>query len=158
MADMVKVRSATDVTVSLFDPTIPLRKTWEKRGAIIPIERDKLIQAFYNSSLENCLRNGTLVIDDKSFLYEVGMIADEKAPMPSFEMTTALMNKLISTSPLWEVEKTLKQLSAAQIAELAEYAVTNHNNLKMDRINVLTKYSGKNILKAIELYRASQED
>jgi hypothetical protein len=158
MADMVKVRSATDVTVSLFDPTIPLRKTWEKRGAIIPIEREKLIQAFYNSSLEDCLRNGTLVIEDKSFLYEVGMIADEKAPLPSFEMTTALMNKLISTSPLWEVEKTLKQLSAAQITELAEYAITNHNNLKMDRINVLTKYSGKNILKAIELYRSSQED
>lgn len=158
MADMVKVRSATDVTVSLFDPTIPLRKTWEKRGAVIPIEREKLIQAFYNSSLEDCLRNGTLVIEDKSFLYEVGMIADEKAPLPSFEMTTALMNKLISSSPLWEVEKTLKQLSAAQIAELAEYAITNHNNLKMDRINVLTKYSGKNILKAIELYRSSQED
>ena len=158
MADMVKVRSATDVTVSLFDPTIPLRKTWEKRGAIIPIEREKLIQAFYNSSLEDCLRNGTLVIEDKSFLYEVGMIAEEKAPLPSFEMTTALMNKLISTSPLWEVEKTLKQLSAAQITELAEYAITNHNNLKMDRINVLTKYSGKNILKAIELYRSSQED
>lgn len=158
MADMVKVRSATDVTVSLYDPTIPLRKTWEKRGAVVPIEREKLIQAFYNSSLEDCLRNGTLVIDDKSFLYEVGMIADANAAVPSFEMTSALMEKLISTSPLWEVEKTLKKLSATQIGELAEYAITNHNNLKMDRINLLTKYSGKNILKAIELYRASQED
>ena len=158
MADMVKVRSATDVTVSLYDPTIPLRKTWEKRGAVVPIEREKLIQAFYNSSLEDCLRNGTLVIDDKSFLYEVGMIADADAAVPSFEMTSTLMEKLISTSPLWEVEKTLKKLSATQIGELAEYAITNHNNLKMDRINLLTKYSGKNILKAIELYRASQED
>jgi methylenetetrahydrofolate dehydrogenase (NADP+)/methenyltetrahydrofolate cyclohydrolase len=76
MADMVKVRSATDVTVSLFDPTIPLRKTWEKRGAIIPIEREKLIQAYYNSSLDACLRNGTLVIDDKQFLYEIGFISE----------------------------------------------------------------------------------
>lgn len=158
MADMVKVRSATDVTVSLYDPTIPLRKTWEKRGAVVPIEREKLIQVFYNSSLEDCLRNGTLVIDDKSFLYEVGMIADADAAVPSFEMTSTLMEKLISTSPLWEVEKTLQKLSATQIGELAEYAITNHNNLKMDRINLLTKYSGKNILKAIELYRAAQED
>jgi hypothetical protein len=158
MADMVKVRSATDVTVSLFDPTIPLRKTWEKRGAVIPVERDKLIQAFYNSSLEACLRNGTLVIDDKEFLYEIGFISDVVAEVPVFEMTKVLMDKMISSMPLWEVEKTLKQLSAAQITELAEYAITNHNNLKMDRINVLTKYSGKNILKAIELYRSSQED
>ena len=157
MADMVKVRSATDVTVSLFDPTIPLRKTWEKRGAIVPIERDKLIQAFYNSSLEACLRNGTLVIDDKQFLYEVGFIADMAETVPVFEMTKAIMDKMISTMPLWEVEKTIKSLSSTQIGELAEYAITNYTNLKMDRIELLTKYSGKNILKAIELYRASQE-
>ena len=158
MADMVKVRSATDVTVSLFDPTIPLRKSWEKRGAVIPIEREKLIQAFYNSSLEDCLRNGTLVIDDKSFLYEVGMIESEQAPAPSFEMTTTLMDKMISTMPLWEIQNTLKNLSNTQIAELAEYAITNHKNLKMDRIDLLSKYSGKNILKAIELFKAAQED
>ena len=157
MADMVKVRSATDVTVSLFDPTIPLRKTWEKRGAIIPIERDKLIQAFYNSSLEACLRNGTLVIDDKQFLYEIGFISDMAEAVPVFEMTKAIMDKMISTMPLWEVEKTIKSLSSTQIGELAEYAITNYTNLKMDRIELLTKYSGKNILKAIELYRASQE-
>ena len=158
MADMVKVRSATDVTVSLFDPTIPLRKIWEKRGAIIPIERDKLIQAYYNSSLEDCLRNGTLVIDDKAFLYEVGFIADMGDTVPVFELTNVVMEKCISTMPLWEVEKTLKQLSGQQISELAEYAISNHKNLRMDRIDLLTKYSGKNILKAIELYRASQED
>ena len=155
MADMVKVRSATDVTVSLFDPTIPLRKIWEKRGAIIPIERDKLIQAYYNSSLEDCLRNGTLVIDDKAFLYEVGFIADMGDAIPVFELTNTVMEKFISTMPLWEVEKTLKQLSGQQISELAEYSISNHKNLRMDRIDLLTKYSGKNILKAIELYRAS---
>ena len=158
MADMVKVRSATDVTVSLYDPTIPLRKSWEKRGAVIPIEREKLVQAFYNSSLEDCLRNGTLVIDDKSFLYEVGMIESVQAPAPSFEMTTTLMDKMISTMPLWEIQNTLKSLSNTQIAELAEYAITNHKNLKMDRIDLLSKYSGKNILKAIELFKAAQED
>ena len=158
MADMVKVRSATDVTVSLFDPTIPLRKTWERRGSIIPIERDKLIQAYYNSSLGDCVKNGTLVIEDKEFLYEIGLIADVNDKVPSYEMTPAIMDKCISTMPLWEVEKTLKQLSAIQISELAEYAITNHKNLRMDRIDLLTKYSGKNILKAIELFRVSQED
>ena len=158
MIDMVKVRSATDATVSLFDPTIPLRKTWEKRGAVIPIERDKLIQAYYNSSLDACLRNGTLVIEDKQFLYEIGFISSMEEATPAFEMTKVIMDKMIGTMPLWEVQKTLKSLSQAQIAELAEYAITNYTSLKMDRIELLTKYSGKNILKAIELYRAAQED
>jgi hypothetical protein len=158
MADMVKVRSATDVTVSLFDPTIPLRKTWEKRGAIIPIEREKLIQAFYNSSLEDCLRNGTLVIDDKSFLYEVGMIAEKEEKADLIELNAAYMDKCISTMPLWELTKVVEKLSKYQAEELAEYAISNNKNLRMDRIDLLSKASGKNILKAIELYRVSQED
>jgi hypothetical protein len=86
------------------------------------------------------------------------MIESEQAPAPSFEMTTTLMDKMISTMPLWEIQNTLKSLSNTQIAELAEYAITNHKNLKMDRIDLLSKYSGKNILKAIELFKAAQED
>jgi hypothetical protein len=41
---------------------------------------------------------------------------------------------------------------------LAEYAITNYDDLRMDRIDVLSKASGKDILKAIELYRKAQED
>ena len=158
MADMVKVRSTTDVTISLFDPTIPLRKSWVKRGAIVPIEREKLIQAFYSSDLESALRAGLLAIDDKKFLYEVGMLENETDSLSIIELTDQLMDKCIGSMPIWELEKTLKQLSHPQIVELADYAISNHAKLKMDRIDILNKASGKNILKAIELYRASQED
>ena len=157
MADMVKVRSTTDMTVSLFDPTIPLRKVWEKRGAIVPIEREKLIQAFYSSNLENSLRAGLLAIDDKEFLYEVGMLVDKNENIDVIELTSVFMDKCIGIMPLWELKQTLGKLSKYQIEELVEYAITNHNKLKMDRIELLGKVSGKNILKAIELYRASQE-
>lgn len=158
MADMVKVRSATDVTVSLFDPTIPIRKIWEKRGSIVPIERDKLIQLYYNSSLRDALLNGTLVIEDKGFLYEVGHISDPDEFISTVELTPALMKRCISVMPVTELKNTLKTLSKYQIEELAEYAITNHNDLRMDRIDLLSKASGKDILKAIELYRKAQED
>ena len=158
MADMVKVRSTTDMTVSLFDPSIPLRKTWEKRGAIVPIEREKLIQAFYSSNLEEAIRAGMLMIDDKDFLYEVGMIADKDEKTEIVELTTAYMDKCISTMPLWELKQAISKMSQYQAEELAEYAISNNKNLKMDRIDILGAASGKNILKAIELFRASQED
>ena len=158
MADMVKVRSTTDMTVSLFDPSIPLRKTWEKRGAIVPIEREKLIQAFYSSNLEKAMRAGMLAIDDKDFLYEVGMIADKDEKTEIVELTAAYMDKCIGTMPLWELKQVISKMSQYQAEELAEYAISNNQNLKMDRIDILGKASGKNILKAIELYRAAQED
>ena len=44
MADMIKIRSTTDTSVSLYDPTIPVRKSFEKKGAVAMVEKDKLIQ------------------------------------------------------------------------------------------------------------------
>ena len=158
MADIIKIRSTTDATVSLYNSLIPIRKVWAKRGAVVPIEKDKAIQLYYNSSLENALRNGLLAIDDKEFLYEVGFLEAPDAKSPVIELTATLMESCISTMPLWELKQTLTKLSASQISELVEYAITNNTKLKMDRLDILGKVSGKNILKAIELYKASQED
>ena len=162
MADMVRVRSASDFTLVINAPEIPLVKTWVKRGAFYPIPRDALIQAFYSTSLESLVRKGMLIIEDKQFLQEVGLIeVDEKGEetVTTFELTPVIMEKMISGAmPLWEVEKTLAKMSEYQISELAEYAITNYTKLKMDRIELLTKASHKNILKAIELYKAAQED
>ena len=157
MATMVKVRSASDFTLVINAPEIPLVKTWSKRGAIYPIDKDALIQAYYSTSLEELVRKGLLVIEDKQFLIEVGL-AEEEGTTMAIELTPALKEKCISTMPVWELEKTLGQLSEYQISELAEYAIENHTKMKMDRIELLNKASHKNILKAIELYKAAQED
>ena len=156
MANMIKVRSASDFTLVINAPEIPLVKTWSKRGAVYPIDKDALIQAYYSTSLEELVRKGLLVIDDKAFLVEVGLAEEDNAM--AIELTPALKEKCISTMPVWELEKTLGQLSEYQISELAEYAIANHTKMKMDRIELLNKASHKNILKAIELYKAAQED
>ena len=157
MADMVKVRSASDFTIVINAPEIPLVKTWTKRGAIFSFPREALVQAYYSTSLESLMRKGMLIIEDKEFLVEVGLIDDE-GDHTTKELTHAMMEKLIGGIPMWEFEKNLKELSEYQISELAEYAIVNNSKLKMDRIDLLSKASGKNILKAIELYRKAQED
>ena len=158
MADMIKIRSTTDSMVSLYDPMVPFRKMWPKRGAIVPVEREKAIQMYYNGHLERAILAGLLAIDDKNFLCEVGLISEETETPPVFELTETIMEKCIGNMQLWEFKKTLEKLSKPQIDELAEYAIVNHTKLKMDRIDLLSKVSGKNILKAIELYKAAQED
>lgn len=157
MANMIKVRSASDFTLVINAPEIPLVKTWNRRGAIYPIDREALIQAYYSTSLESLVKKGMLVIEDKDFLIEVGLIEGKNEEV-AVELTHTLMDKCISTMPVWELEQTLKKMSEYQISELAEYAITNHTKMKMDRIELLGKASHKNILKAIELYKASQED
>lgn len=157
MANMIKVRSASDFTLVINAPEIPFVKTWSKRGAVYPIDKDVLIQAFYSTSLEELVRKGLLVIEDKQFLVEVGLAEEENTVM-AIELTPALKEKCISTMPVWELEQTLSKMSEYQISELAEYAIANHTKMKMDRIELLSKASHKNILKAIELYKAAQED
>ena len=157
MADMVKIRSNTEGTISLYDPTIPVRKTLEKKGAVAIIEKDKLIQLYFNSSLETALRAGMIIIEDKDFLYEVGYITEKEEKVEQVELTTNFMKRCIGMMPLAELTATLKKLSSYQIQELVDFAILNHKDLKMDRIDLLNKVSGKNILRAVELHRADQE-
>ena len=156
MADMIKVRSASDATVVVSSPSTMMNKTWNKRNSFHLIPRDTLLQTYYNSCLERLVNKGILVIEDKEFLREVGLLVEETPVV--MELTETIMKKAISAMPLWEFEQTLGKLSNHQIADLANYAVQHYAELKMDRIEILGKASGKNILKAIELYRAAQED
>ena len=156
MADMIKVRSASDFTLVVNAPELMFVKTWTKRGAFHLVPRDTLFQAFYSSSLESLVRKGLLVIEDKKFLIEVGLIEEESESL--IELTPALMQRYIGVLPVRELVEELKKMSNHQISELAEYAIQHYSSLKMDRIELLSKASGKNILKAIELYKSAQED
>ena len=153
MADMIKITSNTDSTISLYDPTIPVRKSFSKKGAIAMIEKDKLIQLYYTSDLEAAMRAGLLIITDKDFLTEVGYITEEEKT-EVIELTPAFMKRCISVMPLTELTSELKKMSTYQIQELVEFAIVNNKDLRMDRIELLGKISGKNILKAIELLKA----
>ena len=157
MADMIKIRSTTDTSVSLYDPTIPVRKSFEKKGAVAMVEKDKLIQLYFNSDLETALRAGLLAIDDKDFLVEVGYILDKEEVIEQIDLTPAYMKRCIGAMPVTELAAALKKMSKYQIQELAEYAIQNSAELRMDRIELLDKVSGKNILKAIELLKADKE-
>lgn len=158
MEKLIKVRSASDCTVVINAPEIPLVKTWTKRGATYPIDRDKLIQAYYSTSLESLMRKGVLIIDDKDFLVEVGFIDSVEEVGPVIELTEKLMKRCIGPMPISELKSTLECLSEYQISELAEYAILHFTELNMDRIDLLSAVSHKNILKAIELHKAAQED
>ena len=157
MADMIKVRSASDATIVINSPETMMVKTWNKKNAFHFIARDVLLQSYYNSSLEYLVSKGLLVIEDKEFLKEIGLLVEGMDPIV-IELTEELIKKCISTMPLWELQKTIEKLSNHQIDDLVQYAIEHNTELKMDRIELLSKASHKNILKAIELYRAAQED
>ena len=154
--NMIMVKSASDFTLVVNIPDIPLHRTWKKRGAQFPIERKTLIQAYYDPSVEALFKEGMLTTNDVEFLKEVGLI-EEDGTENVVILTEQQMLRLIKNMPLAELSNELKKLSNTQLEELADYAVVNHTNMSMDRIDILSKATRKNLLKAIELYKKAQE-
>ena len=154
--NMIMVTSASDYTFVINIPDIPLHRTWKKRGAKFPIDRKLLLQAYYDPSVEALFTEGMLTTNDTEFLKEVGLM-EEEGENTVVVLTEALLTRLIRTMPVVEVKKELQKLSRTQLEELADYAIEHYTELQMDRIDVLSKATGKNIMKAIEHYRRAQE-
>jgi hypothetical protein len=150
------VRSASDYTVVVNVPHIPLQRVWQKKGAKYPFDRNTMIQAYYDPSVEALFKEGKLVTDDEKFLVEVGL-KEEGEPNPVVELTDTLKTRLIKAMPVVEVENELKKLTRSQIEELVDYAILHYQDLAMDRVDLFTKVSGKNVMEAIRNYKLSQE-
>lgn len=154
--NVIMVRSASDWTVVVDIPYLNLHRIWTKRGQKYPIERSVLLQAYYDNAVEALFRKGTLVVDDKDFLREVGLL-DEEENTVVYELTDNMKNRLIKLMPLSEVKKELAKMSDSQLEELGDFAVTHYTELAMDRVDLLSKATGKNILVAIKNYKDSME-
>jgi hypothetical protein len=98
-----------------------------------------------------------LTTNDVEFLKEVGLIDEEDKPTV-VTLTEQHMIRIIKNMPVAEVPGELKKLSHTQLDELAEYAVANYTLLALDRVDILTKATGKNILEAIKNFKRAQEE
>ena len=155
--NFVMVRSASDWTLVINIPHLNLSRTWLKRGQKYPIDRTALIQAYYDPAVETLFKEGSLVVDDVSFLREVGLLDEETNKSVVYELTDAMKLRLIKNMPLVDVKKELAKMTQTQIEELADFAIINYNDLVMDRIDLFSAASGKKIMEAIKNYKAAQE-
>ena len=155
--NIVMVTSASNYTIVIDVPEVQLHRVWRKRGTSYPIDREKLFHAYYDPSVEYLFKKGMLTTDDKEFLIEVGLM-EEDGTTEVLPLTDTLIVRLIKNMPLVEVKETVKKLSPIQIDELVNYAILHYADLNMDRIELFSKISGKDMFKAIEHYRKSQED
>ena len=151
----VYVRSESDSTVVLNVPDLPLQRTWVKRGSAYPFDREVLERAYYDPSVEYLFSQGILVTDDVTFLKDVGHM-EEDSTTKIVPLTAQLMQRIIKLMSLTEVKEILKKLSDSQLEELGEYAVAHYEDLKLDRVDILSKATRKNILKAIDNKKAAE--
>lgn len=154
--DMIFVTSASNSTVVINVPDMPLHRVWTKRGQRLPISRTDLERAFYDPGVDFLFRQGLLITDDKTFLKDVGLM-DEEESTEIFLMTDQLQKRMLKVMPIAELKENLRKMSRAQLEEFGEYAVLHYAELGMDRVELLTKATGKDMMVAIRNHRAALE-
>jgi hypothetical protein len=137
-------------------PELGFHRVWKKRGAQYPIDRKILQQIYFDPSVEALFKSGSLITNDVELLESVGLINSE-GETEYIELTTTLKDRMIKTMPLYEVKQQVKLLSKSQIDELIEYGIVHYKELALDRVDYFSQISGKNVMGAINNYRAAEE-
>lgn len=124
MENMVNIKSTVKALVSINVPTLNLRRSWPKKGAVQKIPFDVLEQAYFEPGVEYLFKTGVLYIDDMAVKQALGLEApDVEEPTAIIDLTEEFMKKLLTGTALKDFREEVEKLSHEQIKELVNYAV-----------------------------------
>lgn len=148
MENMVNIKSTVKALVSINVPTLNLRRSWPKKGAIQKIPFDVLEQAYFEPGVEYLFKTGVLYIEDMEVKRALGL-EDPEAEVPTaiIDLTEDYMKKLLTATPLKDFREEVEKLSHEQIKELIQFAVeigvTDYHRCKL-----LQEKTGFDVMKA----------
>lgn len=155
MEELVNIKSAVRGRICVYSPEVNFRRVWERKGAIKKVPFKILQEVIYDSGVEYLFKEGMLQILDKGVAVRLGLVEDEKEE-ELLSLTDAQRKRLLTTAPVAEFGATLAKLSKEQIEELADTAI-DLEVTDLKRLDLLKKYTDKNIMRAVMLNRDNKE-
>lgn len=120
----ITVKSTVRAIVVMNVPSLNLKRTWQKKGAIQKIPMDLLEQAIYDPGVEYLFKSGTLYIDDMEAKIVLGLEEPgTEEPTNVIALSTEDAEKLLKNTPLKDFREKVASLSHDQAVELANMAV-----------------------------------
>lgn len=158
MENMVNIKSTVKALVSINVPTLNLRRSWPKKGAIQKIPFDVLEQAYFEPGVEYLFKTGVLYIEDMEVKRALGLEDPEaEAPTAIIDLTDDYMKKLLTATPLKDFREEVEKLSHEQIKELVQFAVeigvTDYHRCKL-----LQEKTGFDIMKAAIAHKEEEAE
>lgn len=158
MSEKVKVTSLVKGRIVMNLPDLRFRREWPKKGTTLLIDKEILREAIFVSGIEYMFKNGILYIDDMELKIELGLEPEEATePVNIIPLSDAQMKRFLTVMPVAELKTEIEKLSSNQKSELAAFAIENEL-ISMDRIDLLNKSLGVDLLRAVQLKRQNQED
>lgn len=158
MNERVMVTSMVSGRIGLVLPRLHINKVWPKKGTKLPVEKDVLREAIYEPGVEYMFKQGLLYIDDMDFKIELGLEEEgTKAPTNVIPMDEKYMSRVLKLMPIAEMKKAIGAMNDNQKRELIDFA-SEQNDISFDRMDVIKKLTGIDVVKVIELKRSKEEE
>jgi hypothetical protein len=158
MNERVMVTSMVSGRIGLVLPRLHINKVWPKKGTKLPVEKEVLREAIYEPGVEYMFKQGLLYIDDMDFKIELGLEEEgTKAPTNVIPMDEKYMSRVLKLMPIAEMKKAISGMNDNQKRELIDFA-SEQNDISFDRMDVIKKLTGIDVVKVIELKRSKEEE
>ena len=149
----VMIKNMTNGRVVIKVPDLNLKRIWERKNAVKPVDFEILQQAFYDEGVEYLFKEGMLYITDEKIRVELDLEDEENKIII---LDDNMKKRYLTVLPVNELKEKLKELTKEQILELADYAI-NNEIVNMEVRDLLKEYTGIDIIRAIELNRQMKE-
>lgn len=151
MSEKIKVISMFNGRCGIDNSDLHISRRWPARGSYVAFDREVIEELMYDDAFRNMIENGTLFIDNLDLKKELGI-----EPLDAEKSTIILLNdkeldRFWKNMPVAQFKQEVKSLRKAQIDCLVDYAIAHPKDGDMSKIEILTKLSGRNVLKSIEL-------
>ena len=158
MNERVMVTSMVSGRIGLVLPRLHINKVWPKKNTKLPVEKEVLREAIYEPGVEYMFKQGLLYIDDMDFKIELGLEEEgTKAPTNVIPMDEKYMSRVLKLMPIAEMKKAISAMNDNQKRELIDFA-SEQNDISFDRMDVIKKLTGIDVVKVIELKRSKGEE
>lgn len=158
MNDKVIVKSMSTGKIVIDLPDLRFKREWPKKYSKVSVDAEVLKEALYDPGVEYMINNGLLFIEDMDFKKEVGLEPeDAKEPVNIVPLDEKLMQRILKFMPISQVGEELKKLNVEQRRMLVTYAIENEM-ISMDRVDIVKEICGVDLLKAISLKKANEEE
>ena len=156
--EKIKVISAVNGRCVVNNADLHIKRVWQARGDTVVFTKEQLEQLMYDQGFANMVKEGSLYIDNMEVKKEIG-IEPEDAEVPTvILMDEKQLKRYWKDMPFGQFKTELKKLTSQQINSLIEYAIRNSDQGSLEKTNYLSKISGRNVLKGIELEHQAKEE
>lgn len=160
MEGKVKIKSTANCEVTVNLPDLRFRRTWAKKGAVIPVDMAVLEEAIFDPGFSNMINSGVLYIEDIAVKKALGLEPeDADEPQNIIVLNDSQMLRLLKVDPVDTFKKEIENLSNEQIENICDYAIDNDMlGLDPTKADLLKKRVGRDIIRSITLNREAKTE